>query len=458
MNILPNPYKKNLTPKLIAPKRPSKHPTANLPNPNKITFTPKLIAPKRPSKPPKKTPTPKLIAPKRPSKPPKKTPTPKLIAPKRPSKHPKKTPTPKLIAPKRPSKHPKKTPTPKLIAPKRPSKQPSKRTSKSPKNTSTKVVTSNKSPKKTSTKVVTSNKSPKKTSTKVVTPNKSLKKTSTKVVTPNKSLKKTPTQHKPWPSLTNDDIKMLQRYTIMNPRDVWGSKMNNIKDAKYVEVHVPKFKQVLDILQKDILPSSRKPLIGKALIFIKNKKDGLEALVHYLISVGKMNPVRWNDNTDNIQKGNNLLVMGEFDTKSTLYSYGVVSQKAAKNIVSKFNEEQNVIGDKYPVMIVHEKFMEGLDLNGVTHIILVQEPGVPGMFNQVVGRGVRSCSHSKYPSSMWNVKIINLTNTFDRPTPDQVLEHNRERVTHLVDKIMKTTQMYSLDCSVSSLRYGHKCV
>ena len=365
-----------------------------------------MTAPKKPSQFPLET----ILHSK--NEPPKKQPTPKLTAPKKPSQPPKKQPTPKLTAPKKPSKPPTKMPTKKVVSPQK---------VKSPKVSSPKKVTS---PKKVA--------SPKKVSPKPTSPPK-------------------------WPALDTEDIKLLQKYSIMNPRDVWGKNISRMTDGVYVEKHAPKFKTVLDILQKEILPSSRKPLVGKALVYIRNKKDGLEALVTYLTSVGNMTPIRGKDKTSHVKPGDNLLIMGEFGEKSPFYSFGATSLQASKGIVSKFNEQDNSLGTKYPVMIVHDKYMEGLDLTGVTHIILVQEPATPGTFDQIIGRGVRNCSHVKYPSTLWKVQIISLVNTYKKPTPDQVLEHNRERVTKLVDKVLKVTQENSLDCAVSQKRYGHNC-
>ena len=393
----------------------------SLPKFIKKPFTPKLVAPKKPSKPPKKSPT-KFKSLKHFLK---TTFTPKLVAPKKPSKLPTKMPTPKLTAPKKPSKPPTKMPTKKIA---------------SPKKVSPKV------------KSLKKNVSPKKVLPKAKSPAKKVESPKVKSLT-----KKIASPKKEWPTLDTEDIKLLQKYSIMNPRDVWGKNISRMTDAAYVEKHVPKFKTVLDILQKEILPSSRKPLVGKALIYIKNKKDGLEALTTYLTSVGNMTPIRGKEKTTHVKPGDNLLIMGEFGEKSPFYSYGATTLQASKGIVSKFNEQDNALGTKYPVMIVHDKYMEGLDLTGVTHIILVQEPATPGTFDQIIGRGVRNCSHIKYPSTLWKVQIISLVNTYKKPTPDQVLEHNRERVTKLVDKVLKTTQENSLDCAVSQKRYGHKC-
>ena len=413
----------------------------SIPNPFQKSPIPTLVAPKRPSKPPTKLPTPKLVAPKRPSKPPIKK-FKQLMAKF----------TPKLVAPKRPSKLPTKLPTPKLVAPKRPSKLPKK---SSPKHL---VVSLKKIASPTSKQIIAS------PTKKVASPTKGKKVASPtkgkKVASPTKGKKvasPTTKEKKEWPALDIEEIHQLQKYAIMNPREVWGQKINNMKDATFVEKNVPKFKIVLDILRKEILPSTRKPIVGKALVFIKNKKDGIEALATYLTNVGKMKPIRGMDKRHHVTPGDNLLIMGELGDKSLLHSYGVTSIKASKGIISKFNEPDNIYGTKYPVMLVHEHYMEGLDLNGITHIILVQDPGTPGMFDQIIGRGVRNCSHVKFPSSLWKVKIISLVNDYTKPTPDEVLIHNRERVTTLVDQVMKTSQEYSLDCGVSQTRYGHKC-
>ena len=262
-----------------------------------------------------------------------------------------------------------------------------------------------------------------------------------------------------WPVLDEKDIRVLQRYSIMNPRDVWGKNISRMKDAAYVEQNVPKFKTLLDILRAGILPSSRKPLVGKAIVYVQNKKDGLEALVTYLTSVGRMTPVRGRENTNSVKPGDNLLILGEISPTSPLYAYGATTTEASKGIVAKFNEPDNVIGMKYPVLVIHEKYMEGIDLKGVTHVILMQEPATPGSYDQIIGRAVRSCSHSSYPSSLWNTQIIALRNVDSEgnPTPDQYIEHNRERVGHLYDTLLTLTQENALDCTVAQKRYNRMC-
>ena len=254
-----------------------------------------------------------------------------------------------------------------------------------------------------------------------------------------------------------ETLKKMQRYTIMNPSNVRGVKINTMKDAAHVQDVAPKFTEILNILKKDILPSSRKNLVGKAIIFVKNKKDGVEALATFLTSVGNMKPIIGSENSVNVKDGDNLLIMGEVNDNSQLYKYSATNQKNIKGMISKFNENNNKIGQKYPVMIIHEKYLEGLDLSGVTHIILTQEPGTVGMFDQIIGRGVRNCSHKNYPHNMWNVKIISLVNTFDRPTPDELLIKHRLQNTKLVDTVLKYSQTYSLDCNVSKNRYNLSC-
>jgi hypothetical protein len=243
----------------------------------------------------------------------------------------------------------------------------------------------------------------------------------------------------------------------MDPRDVWGPKIENMKDPEFVNTNVPKFAKVLDILKKEVFPSSRKDIAAKALIFVKNKKDGMEALATYLTSVGKMKPVDGTEDTNKVSKGNNLLIMGEVGEKSPIYKYTATTQKKSKGIISKFNESDNKIGDKYPVMLIHEKFLEGLDLIGVTHIILVQEPGSVGMFDQIVGRGVRNCSHKHLPQSLWKVKVISLVNVGEGMTPDEVIINHRNMNTKVVESILSTSQSYSLDCSVSQKRFKLNC-
>lgn len=373
---------------------------------------------------------------------PPKSPPPKPLLP--PSKMPsKKNPPPKPLLP--PSKLPsKKLPPPKPLLP--PSKLPSKKIPPPPSKMPSKYVKSPPKKQKSPVKQL----SVKKTKQMV-------KKSPIKIIVTKPVKDKLAPESKLLPKLNTKDIKKMQRYTIMDPRDVWGSKIENMKDLDFVNTNAPKFAKVLDILKKEVFPSSRKDIAAKALIFVKNKKDGMEALATYLTSVGKMKPIDGTEDTDKVSKGNNLLIMGEVGEKSPIYKYTATTQKKSKGIISKFNENDNKIGDKYPVMLIHEKFLEGLDLIGVTHIILVQEPGSVGMFDQIIGRGVRNCSHKHLPSSLWKVKIISLVNVGEGMTPDEVIIQHRNTNTKIVESILSTSQSYSLDCSVSQKRFKLNC-
>lgn len=361
----------------------------------------------------------------------------------------KKSPPPKPSLP--PKKLPsKKSPPPKPLLP--PKKLPSKQLiKKSPIKQSPLKQLIKKSPIK-----LTVTKSPIKKLTVKKSPLKQLiKKSPIKIVVtkPNSSVP----ESKLLPKLDIKNIKKIQRYTIMDPKDVWGSKIENMKNPTFVDENAPKFTKVLEILKKEVFPSTRKEIAAKALIFVKNKKDGMEALATYLTSVGKMRAIDGAEDTSKVPKGNNLLILGEVGEKSPIYKYTATTQKKSKGILSKFNENDNKIGDKYPVMLIHEKFLEGIDLIGVTHIILVQEPGSVGMFDQIIGRGVRNCSHKHLPSSLWKVKIISLVNVGEGMTPDEVIINHRNMNTKIVESILSTSQSYSLDCTVSQKRFKINC-
>ena len=367
-------------------------------------------------------------------------PPPKLLPPPKPLYPPKKMPSKKV--PPKPLYPPKKMPTKKQSPIKQsPKKSPKKQSNKSPKKQTVKQSPIKQTPKKSPIK-----QSPKKQTA-----------PESKLLVKQTPKKQTVPESKLLPKFNMQDVKKLQRYTIMDPRDVWGSKIENMKDPEFVNTNVPKFAKVLEILKKEVLPLSRKDIAAKALIFVKNKKDGMEALATYLTSVGKMKAIDGAEDTNKVTKGNNLLILGEVGEKSPIYKYAATTQKKSKGIISKFNEVDNKIGDKYPVMLIHEKFLEGIDLEGVTHIILVQEPGSVGMFDQIIGRGVRNCSHKYLPSSLWKVKIISLVNVGEGMTPDELIINHRNTNTKIVESILSTSQNYSLDCSVSQKRYKLTC-
>jgi hypothetical protein len=89
-------------------------------------------------------------------------------------------------------------------------------------------------------------------------------------------------------------------------------------------------------------------------------------------------------------------------------------QPVAKT-VKAFNAADNAYGEKLRVLVVTQGFNEGQDLKGVRHVHVFDPLTSADDLKQLVGRGVRMCSHAdlKYPEE-WTVTV----HSYESVAPD----------------------------------------
>jgi len=90
-----------------------------------------------------------------------------------------------------------------------------------------------------------------------------------------------------------------------------------------------------------------------------------------------------------------------------------------QQIVRAFNAEDNAHGQRLQVLVATQGFNESIDLKGVRHVHVLEPLVSAEDQKQLVGRGVRMCSHSQlsHPDE-WTVTV----HTYESVPPDLALE------------------------------------
>ena len=113
------------------------------------------------------------------------------------------------------------------------------------------------------------------------------------------------------------------------------------------------------------------------------------------------------------------------------------------------NSNKNKNGELCRVVLASQKYNEGIDLKGISHIHMY-EPMDYGNEVQTMGRGKRYCSHSQLPMSQWKVngyRYIQPNNV--SVNSSEPSHYKRMRNTAIDCKLMKTyhKRVYDIECA-----------
>lgn len=228
----------------------------------------------------------------------------------------------------------------------------------------------------------------------------------------------------------------LQKLSIMQPSQIYGERIHRVEDRHEVGGITQKFEVVREIISK---------VQGKVLVYVNNKRDGLEAMFRYLRAC-KYEPTKTAEKLPAFP-ANRFMTMGSFPESSEFRPFGISSERHIPLALSKFNHKSNINGELIKVLLYSSQYIEGVDLSGVQTIVLLQDPGSQGAYNQLVGRGVRNCSHRYLKLDKWNVRIIHVY-TREPNSPDQLILKRRLASKLIFDNIMNIAQKLAVDSVV----------
>jgi superfamily II DNA or RNA helicase len=113
--------------------------------------------------------------------------------------------------------------------------------------------------------------------------------------------------------------------------------------------------------------------------------------------------------------------------------------------ISRFNNIDNVNGEKYRIIIASKLIREGYDFNALRYQMIMSAPINIAMFIQLIGRGVRRGSHNLLEHKKRNVKIRTYVSTGKVLNPEVDRYHEKMVEYMSIREIERSIRKYSIN-------------
>ena len=169
------------------------------------------------------------------------------------------------------------------------------------------------------------------------------------------------------------------------------------------------------------------------------------------------------------------LLSKKYESKETKGNYIIISgnNDLSKNAYADYIkiENKNINGDKVKIIIGSETAAEGLDFKYIREIHILEPWFHLNKLDQIIGRGIRNCSHIELSKEDRNVKIFLYASTMstkpinDNETLDLKIYRNAEIKSVQMGKIEYLLKTNSVDCNFNieenkyetDIHYSKKC-
>lgn len=143
------------------------------------------------------------------------------------------------------------------------------------------------------------------------------------------------------------------------------------------------------------------------------------------------------------------------DYKRFVEYNGLIDQKIRKEYQSVYNDEDNVHGKNIKCILLSQAGSEGINLYNVRQIHIAEPHWNEALMEQVIGRGVRRCSHQRLPPEERIVDVYRYKMTFSnkdnkgKPTTDEHIEKVALDKTSIINKFLKAIKEVAVDCELN---------
>lgn len=140
-------------------------------------------------------------------------------------------------------------------------------------------------------------------------------------------------------------------------------------------------------------------------------------------------------------KGNYIMITGN----KQISPDNIAEVKAATN-------ENNVNGEKIKIILISLAGSEGIDFKNIRQVHILEPWYNMSRIEQIIGRAVRNCSHSKLPFEKRNVSLYLYGTLFnkDRETADMYVYRLAESKALQIGKISRVLKETAVDCLLNS--------
>lgn len=121
----------------------------------------------------------------------------------------------------------------------------------------------------------------------------------------------------------------------------------------------------------------------------------------------------------------------------------------SKSEIKAVSDSNNINGEKIKVVIISQAGSEGIDFKNIRQIHILDPWWNLNRIEQIIGRGVRNCSHKKLPFKERNVQIFMYGTQLDTPeieSADMYMYRIAEKKSIKIGKITRILKENSMDC------------
>lgn len=162
--------------------------------------------------------------------------------------------------------------------------------------------------------------------------------------------------------------------------------------------------------------------------------EGLEIFKVYLKYFGYMNFNKYSDKNRNHYT--------EF--------HGLISMEDRDRNKQAFQASDNIRGEKLKVLLLSSAGAEGLDFSNIRQIHILDPFWHEVQITQIIGRGVRYCSHADLPEEDRNVEIYRYKSIREngRLTTDEHIETTSRQKDILIQSFLDAVKETAIDCAL----------
>lgn len=123
-----------------------------------------------------------------------------------------------------------------------------------------------------------------------------------------------------------------------------------------------------------------------------------------------------------------------------------------KKLIDKFNSPENNLGKFVKIIIGSPRAREAIDLKGIRAIHIMNYPRNYSTIEQIIGRGIRHCSHALMPSDKKNVKIYRYVSSLPNERVHSIEERkyiDGEKTHIAIKSIERVLKENAIDCTLN---------
>jgi hypothetical protein len=132
---------------------------------------------------------------------------------------------------------------------------------------------------------------------------------------------------------------------------------------------------------------------------------------------------------------------------------GNISKDVREENLSMFNKPENRYGENIRIFLLSPAAAEGLTLKNIRQVHILEPYWHEVRITQMIGRGIRQCSHADLPINERNVQVYRYKSISEGIlTADQYVEEKAKNRDRLITSFLDTIKEAAVDCN---LNYAH---